>query len=69
MPHAGFGFDRTLAYVTGLSAVRDAIPLHAPRQRQVLRRFTSELASPGTKDATELGTDDHYTLCEGQTMI
>ena len=28
VPHAGFGlgFERTLAYVTGLSNVRDAIP-------------------------------------------
>ena len=28
MPHAGFtlGFERTLAYVTGLANVRDAIP-------------------------------------------
>jgi asparaginyl-tRNA synthetase len=28
VPHAGFGlgFERTIAYVTGLSNVRDAIP-------------------------------------------
>jgi asparaginyl-tRNA synthetase len=25
-PHAGLGFERTLAYVTGLANVRDAIP-------------------------------------------
>jgi asparaginyl-tRNA synthetase len=33
VPHAGFGlgFERTLAYVTGLSNVRDAIPF--PRTR------------------------------------
>ncbi len=30
VPHAGFGlgFERTLAYVTGLANVRDAIPFH-----------------------------------------
>jgi asparaginyl-tRNA synthetase len=26
VPHAGLGFERTLAYVTGLANVRDAIP-------------------------------------------
>ena len=26
VPHAGFGFERTLAYITGLANVRDAIP-------------------------------------------
>ncbi len=26
-PHTGFGFKRTLAYVTGFANVRDAIPL------------------------------------------
>ena len=26
VPHAGFGFERTLAYVTGLANVRDAMP-------------------------------------------
>ena len=32
VPHPGFGlgFERTLAYVTGLANVRDAIPSHAP---------------------------------------
>jgi aspartyl-tRNA synthetase len=32
-PHAGFGlgFERTLAYVTGLANVRDAIPFPARR--------------------------------------
>ena len=32
VPHAGFGlgFERTLAYVTGLANVRDAIPFPAP---------------------------------------
>ena len=32
VPHAGFGlgFERTLAYVTGLANVRDAIPSRAP---------------------------------------
>jgi asparaginyl-tRNA synthetase len=36
VPHAGFGlgFERTLAYVTGLANVRDAIPFNlAPRSR------------------------------------
>jgi asparaginyl-tRNA synthetase len=39
VPHAGFGlgFERTLAYITGLANVRDTIPLPAtPRQRAVL---------------------------------
>jgi aspartyl-tRNA synthetase len=33
VPHAGFGlgFERTLAYVTGLANVRDAIPFPRPR--------------------------------------
>jgi hypothetical protein len=41
VPHAGLGFERTLAYVTGLANVRDAIPF--PR-------------TPGTRgiDATAL---------------
>jgi asparaginyl-tRNA synthetase len=32
VPHAGFGlgFERTLAYVTGLSNVRDVIPFARP---------------------------------------
>src|ERR1700683_2496978 len=37
VPHAGFGlgFERTLAYVTGLSNVRDVIPFpRAPRQAE-----------------------------------
>ena len=47
VPHAGFGlgFERTLAYVTGLANVRDAIPLPAnPRQRAVLIRTAWALA-------------------------
>jgi aspartyl-tRNA synthetase len=34
VPHAGFGlrFERTLAYVTGLANVRDAIPFPRPRE-------------------------------------
>jgi asparaginyl-tRNA synthetase len=31
VPHVGLGFERTLAYVTGLANVRDAIPF--PRTR------------------------------------
>ena len=47
VPHAGFGlgFERTLAYVTGLSNVRDAIPFpRTPGEREVLTRTTSALA-------------------------
>ena len=43
VPHAGFGlgFERTLAYVTGLTNVRDAIPFpRTPRQRTVLTHTT-----------------------------
>jgi asparaginyl-tRNA synthetase len=39
VPHAGFGlgFARTLAYVTGLANVRDAIPFpENPRKCEVL---------------------------------
>jgi len=41
VPHAGFGLglERTLAYVTGLSNVRDAISVSAHAgEREVLRR-------------------------------
>jgi hypothetical protein len=34
LPHAGFGFERTLAHVTGLSNVRDAIPSREPPAKQ-----------------------------------
>jgi asparaginyl-tRNA synthetase len=39
VPHAGFGlgFERTLACVTGLANVRDALPEN-PRQRAVFTR-------------------------------
>jgi asparaginyl-tRNA synthetase len=40
VPHVGLGFERTLAYVTGLANVRDAIPSRAPRERAVLTRNT-----------------------------
>jgi asparaginyl-tRNA synthetase len=38
VPHAGFGlgFERTLAYVTGLAYMRDAIPFPRTQQRAVL---------------------------------
>ena len=47
VPHAGFGlgFERTVAYATGLSNVRDAIPFPAHAgQRQVLMHI--RLATP-----------------------
>jgi len=42
VPHAGFGlgFERTLACVTGLANVRDAIPFRERRERAVLMRAT-----------------------------
>ena len=43
VPHAGFGlgFERTVAYVTGLTNVRDAIPFpRTPGQREVLGPLT-----------------------------
>jgi aspartyl-tRNA synthetase len=45
----GLGFERTLAYVTGLANVRDAIPFpRTPRQRAVLKSTASAPAFAGT---------------------
>ena len=47
MPHAGLslGFERTLAYVTGLANVRDAIPFsRTPRNCAEVRSFSDCLA-------------------------
>ena len=57
VPHAGFGlgFERTLAYVTGLANVRDAIPFPrtpATQSIKVLTRDNSALGSPRTTKAS-----------------
>jgi hypothetical protein len=60
VPHAGFGlgFERTLAYVTGLANVRDAIPFPRTPGTGVLRR---QVRSPRGKSGE--GQHDNRTAC------
>jgi asparaginyl-tRNA synthetase len=48
MPHAGFGlgFERTVAYVTGLANVRDVIPFEVSASEGPRRRVKSAPAAP-----------------------
>ena len=63
VPHAGFGlgFERTLAYVTGLANLRDAIPFpKTPGRRQVLMRSAS--ADGQGKNLSALVSGERITI-------
>ena len=63
VPHAGFGlgFERTLAYVTGLANVRDAIPFpRTPGNATVLMPATFVGRADGRQSCRRLGVADVF---------
>ena len=61
VPHAGFGlgFARTLAYVTGLANVRDAIPFpRTPGNARYWRRLRLRSPPVGARAVSEAPTSE-----------